>query len=45
LLFDGLQWQPLTKDKMHCNELKIALEEVYPAEIEQLKHKGRELMF
>ena len=45
LLFDGLQWQPLTKDKMHCSELKVALEQVYPAEIEQLKHKGRELMF
>jgi AcrR family transcriptional regulator len=45
LLFDGLRWQPLTRDKMHCNELKIALEQVFPAEIEQLKHKGRELMF
>jgi AcrR family transcriptional regulator len=45
LLFDGLRWQPLTRDKMHCNELKIALEQVFPAEIEQLKHKGRKLMF
>ena len=41
LLFDGLRWQPLTRDKMHCNELKIALEQVFPAEIEQLKQKGR----
>ena len=45
LLFDGLQWQPLTKDKMHCRELKVALEQVFPAEILQLKEKGRELKF
>ncbi len=45
LLFDGLQWQPLTKDKMHCSELKVALEQVFPAEIGQLKQKGRELRF
>ncbi|QBG37642.1 TetR/AcrR family transcriptional regulator [Litorilituus sediminis] len=45
LLFDGLQWQPLTKDKMHCDELRKALEQVYPVELRLIKEKGRELKF
>jgi hypothetical protein len=45
LLFDGLQWQPLTKDKMHCAELRKTLEQVFPAELALIKEKGRELNF
>jgi len=45
LLFDGLQWQPLTKHKMHCSELKGVLEQVFPHELKKIKDKGRELNF
>jgi hypothetical protein len=45
LLCDGLQWQPLTKDKMHCAELRKALEQVFPHELALIKEKGRELNF
>ncbi len=45
LLFDGLQWQPLTKDKMHCSVLKKTLAQVFPDELALIKAKGRELQF
>jgi len=45
LLFDGMSWQPLTKNRSHCAELQIALAELFPQELEQIKAKGRELNF
>ena len=45
LLFDGMAWQPLTKDKDHRHELKKALAELYPEELQKIKAKGRELNF
>ena len=45
LLFDGLQWKPLTKDKLHCSELKGVLEQVFPNELKLIKDKGRDLNF
>jgi len=45
LLFDGLQWQPLTKDKMYRKALKNVLEQVFPKELAMIKEKGRELQF
>jgi AcrR family transcriptional regulator len=45
LLFDGMDWKPLTKERSHCAELKIALAELFPKEIAQIKAKGRELNF
>ncbi|WP_057831893.1 TetR/AcrR family transcriptional regulator [Colwellia sp. TT2012] len=45
LLHDGMGWQPLTKDSSHCNELKIALDKLFPQELAKIKAKGRELNF
>jgi len=45
MLFDGMAWKPLTKDKCHCTELQLALSELFPAELAQIKKKGRELNF
>ncbi len=45
ILFDGLNWLPLTKDKMGSSELKKALQQVYPSELALIKEKGRELQF
>ncbi len=45
LLHDGMAWTPLTKDKNHSQELKRALAELFPHELEQIKAKGRELNF
>jgi len=45
LLFDGLQWQPLTKDKMHSAVLRETLEQVFSDELVLIKEKGRELKF
>ncbi|RHW75099.1 TetR/AcrR family transcriptional regulator [Colwellia sp. RSH04] len=45
LLFDGLQWKPLTKDKQHCSELRKTIEQVFPNELMLIKEKGRELNF
>ncbi len=45
LLFDGMGWQPLTKDKKHCIELTIALQSLFPQELALIKEKGRELNF
>jgi AcrR family transcriptional regulator len=43
LLFDGMAWKPLTKDKKHCTELKVAVESLFPQELALIKEKGREL--
>ena len=45
MLFDGMAWKPLTKAKSHCTELQLALSELFPAELAQIKKKGRELNF
>lgn len=45
MLFDGLQWQPLSKDKHYCSELKKRLAQVFPQELALIKEKGRELQF
>jgi AcrR family transcriptional regulator len=45
LLFDGMGWQPLTKDKKHCTELAFALQSLFPQELTLMKEKGRELNF
>jgi AcrR family transcriptional regulator len=45
MLHDGMGWKPLTKDRSHCAELKIALEELFPEELAKIKLKGRELNF
>lgn len=45
LLYDGMCWKPLMKDKNHCGELKIALAELFSEELAQIKAKGRELNF
>lgn len=45
LLFDGMAWKPLTKDRSHCEELQIALTELFPEELALIKAKGRELNF
>ncbi|PKI16859.1 TetR/AcrR family transcriptional regulator [Colwellia sp. 12G3] len=45
LLFDGMGWKPLTKDLSHCAELQLALAELFPQELAQIKAKGRELNF
>tara|TARA_B100000809_G_scaffold139310_1_gene136921 strand:- start:2013 stop:2813 length:801 start_codon:yes stop_codon:yes gene_type:complete len=45
MLFDGMGWKPLTKNSSHCAELQIALAELFPQELAQIKAKGRELNF
>ena len=45
LLFDGMGWKPLTKDRSHHTELQTALAELFPEELAQIKAKGRELNF
>ena len=45
LLFDGMGWKPLTKDKKHCTELVLALQSLFPQELTLIKEKGRELNF
>jgi AcrR family transcriptional regulator len=45
LLFDGMGWSPLTKDKKHCTELTIALQSLFPQELLLVKEKGRQLNF
>ena len=45
LLFDGMGWKPLTKDRSHCTELQTALAKLFPEELAQIKVKGRELNF
>jgi AcrR family transcriptional regulator len=45
LLFDGLQWRPLTQDKAHDLVLKDALQQIFPTEIALMKSMGRELNF
>ena len=43
LLFDGLDWRPLSAKKDYRAALNKALEYVFPNELVQLKKKGREL--
>lgn len=45
LLFDGMNWLPLTKDKPYSKELEAALSQLYPQELALIKAKGRELNF
>jgi AcrR family transcriptional regulator len=45
MLFDGMEWKPLTKDRSHHTILKAALAELFPEELAQIKAKGRELNF
>ncbi len=45
LLFDGMSWQPLTKDRSHHTELQAALAELFSEELALIKAKGRELNF
>ncbi len=45
LLFDGMGWKPLTKDKNHSTELSLALQALFPQELALMKIKGRELNF
>lgn len=43
LLFDGMGWKPLTKDKKYSTELMIALQRLFPQELALIKAKGRQL--
>jgi len=45
LMFDGLQWAPLTKDKDYRIALKEAMSSVFQEELASLKKLGRELNF
>ena len=45
LLFDGLQWAPLTKDKDYSAELKKALDTVFSKELLLMHEKGRSFSF
>jgi hypothetical protein len=45
LLFDGMAWAPLTKDKAHCKYLSIALQALYPKELKLISDSGRDLKF
>lgn len=45
LLFDGMGWKPLTQDKNHNAELKIAISDLFSKELTEIKSKGRELNF
>jgi len=45
ILFDGLQWSPLSKDKDYQKALKSALQQVFPGELALMKSVGRELNF
>lgn len=45
LLYDGLNWAPLSKDISHRDVLKAALSDLFPDEIAKIKANGRELNF
>lgn len=45
LLFDGMDWKPLTKGKDHSNKLMIALQSLFPKELALINEKGRQLNF
>lgn len=45
LIFDGLQWLPLTKDKDYKQGLISALKTVFPGELALMKSMGREFNF
>lgn len=43
LLFDGLGWLPLSKNSASGENLVVALNTVFPDELQQMKENGREL--
>ncbi len=43
LMFDGLQWAPLTKDYDYQAGLRKALEDIFPGELLLIKRLGRDL--
>lgn len=45
ILYDGLSWAPLTKDKDYRQALTQALNTVFPEELLRIKKLGRELNF
>jgi hypothetical protein len=45
LLFDGMAWAPLTKDKSHCIHLATALQTLFPEELALIKDSGRDFKF
>jgi len=45
LLFDGMQWAPLTRDKDYVVALEKALPQVFAKELAEMKSLGRELSF
>jgi AcrR family transcriptional regulator len=45
LFFDGLNWQPLSKDKDYRVELKKSLEQVFSSELALMREKEREFNF
>lgn len=45
LLFDGLQWAPLTHERDYGAALRVALQQVFPDELALMKTMGRELNF
>lgn len=45
ILFDGLAWTPLTKDKDYQKSIEVALKKVFPSELALLKSMGREFNF
>jgi len=45
LMFDGLQWAPLTHEKDYKQALQEALNDVYAMELAKMKQLGRELKF
>ena len=45
LIFDGLQWLPLTKEKDYKQTLKSALKTIFPGELVLMKSMGKEFNF
>ena len=45
LIFDGLQWLPLTKDGNYKATLVKAIKTVFPSELALLKSLGRDFNF
>ena len=45
LLFDGLAWAPLSKDRNYAQSVELALQKVFPSELALLKSMGREFSF
>lgn len=45
IIFDGLNWSPLSKDKDYKISISTAIQTVFPGELALIKSLGRELIF